>query len=156
MGALARTGDLDAVLGVWEEMTTSPAMGLRPTRSTYVQVVRAACEAGEVEVALEWVGRMRSKKWLPDVRVYNCLIYALLARERVKEGGKRREEGRQGLLIEVLGMMSRDGVVPNAITLRAKSGVMRILASRMRSVSDTMVGKLKMLAKLREYGNTPC
>jgi len=48
--------------------------------------------------------------------------------------------------MEVLGMMERDGVVPNAITLRARNGVMRVLASRMRSVSDTMVGKLKMLA----------
>jgi hypothetical protein len=42
-------------------------------------------------------------------------------------------------------------VVANAITLRARSGVMRVLASRMRSVSDTMVGKLKMLALSKQW-----
>ena len=145
MGALARTGDLPAVLAVWEEMT-SPAVGLRPTMSSYAQVVHAACEAKEVETALEWVGRMKARRFMPDIRVYNQLIYACL--------GATTQEGGGGVkhLSEVLAMMEREGVQPNAITLRAKHSIMRVLASRMRSVSDSFMGKLKMLALSKQLG----
>ncbi|TFJ84003.1 hypothetical protein NSK_005098 [Nannochloropsis salina CCMP1776] len=152
MAALARKGDLDGVLAAWKEMTLCPSLGVRPTRSTYAQVIRAACVAGEVETALQWVQKMREKKWVPDVRVYNGLIYACLEKEMGKADRKgSKGGGGQRLLVEVLEMMERDGVQPNAITLRAKEGVMRVLASRMRAVSDTMVGKLKMLALSKQW-----
>ena len=120
---------------------SSPAVGLRPTMTSYAQVVRAACVCGDTHTAIQWLHLMKQRRLQPDVRVYNHVIYACLARAEAHTHTQTHTE-----LQEVLMMMEREGVKPNQITHRAKEQILRVLASRMRTVSDSFVGKLKLVA----------
>ena len=105
-------------------------INLRPTLTTYSQVIRAACVSGNLESAMHYLGLMRQRRLVPEVRVYNWILYACI------------EKHETGILAEVVQMMEREGIQPNAVTQRAKSQIMRLLASRMRFVSDVFVGRL--------------
>lgn len=144
LGALAATGDSAGVQEALEAMESQA--GLRPTRTSYAQAVRAACVAGDTDAAMRWLGALRQRRFRPDVRVYNWIIYACLA----QPGAERTAQ-----LAEVVASMEREGVQPNLVTQRARAQIMGVLASRMRSVSDAFVGRLSVtldLTKLKSGG----
>lgn len=144
MGALAATGDVAAVQEALEAMESQG--GLRPTRTSYAQAVRAACVAGDTDAAMRWLGALRQRRFSPDVRVYNWIIYACLA----QPGPTRTAH-----LAEVVAAMEREGVAPNVVTQRAKAQIMGVLASRMRSVSDAFVGRLSVTLDKTKAGGAP-
>jgi hypothetical protein len=133
LGALAAVGDQVGVQEALEAMESQA--GLRPTRTSYAQAVRAACVAGDTDAAMRWLAALRQRRFAPDVRVYNWVIYACLA----QPGSARTAH-----LAEVVAAMEREGVAPNCITQRARAQIMGVLASRMRSVSDAFVGRLSV------------
>lgn len=133
LGALASSGD---VAGVQEGIEAMEGQaGLRPTRTSYAAAVRAGCVAGDTDAAMRWLGLLRQRRFAPDIRVYNWIIYACLA----QPGPTRTAH-----LAEVVAAMEREGVRPNVVTQRAKAQIMGVLASRMRSVSDAFVERLSL------------
>lgn len=139
LGALAATGDLTGVQEALEAMEAQA--GLRPTRTSYAQAVRAACVAGDTDAAMRWLGVLRQRRFSPDIRIYNWIIYACLAQPG---------PARTAHLAEVVASMEREGVQPNLVTQRAHAQIMGVLASRMRSVSDAFVGRLSVTLDLKK------
>ena len=121
--------------GAFEEMIREE---LRPTARTYAQLVRASCVGRDLPNALSWLGMMRSRRFSPDIFVYNWVIYACL------------EAGQTESLAEVLRAMEREGVQPNLVTNRARDQIMRVLASRMRDASQTVLSRLSISLNRKE------
>jgi pentatricopeptide repeat protein len=101
-----------------------------PTGTTYMALIRAACVSRDLPRAMHWLRQMRSRRLAAPVRVFNWLIYACL------------NAGDTATLVEVLRGMERDQVEPNRVTLRAKDHIIRLLATRMKLVSSSMLSRL--------------
>jgi len=128
LGSFAILGDVEQCENSFQAMVKK--VGSRPSRKSFLYMVRASCVGKDPERAVAWLERMKRARYPVDEAYSWALTACVVARDASR-------------LHELLSAMEKDGVKSDRLTARLQMRIMEVLTLTLRESSAGIMGRLQ-------------